>query len=998
MSELNYSHFEEYFEALWSEPGKERRTPFAWQTAMVKRVMENPDSPWPESIQLPTASGKTACIDIAVFALAAQANHLDSGAMLNAPRRIFFVVDRRVIVDEAFERARILAKKLKNAESGILKQVADRLRKVAASDTPLAVFQLRGGMYRSNAWAKSPIQPTVVASTVDQLGSRLLFRAYGPGSGTWPIHAGLTGNDALILLDEAHCAQPFLETLQAVKKYRQWDSSDIATPFHVAVMSATPPNGMTDVFKDESDEPRTKGHPLGDRQLARKQALLEIVSKAKGDKAIEEMAAALAIKAEELVDKFESQLPDQTDRQGVDKPAVVIFCNRVATARAAWRLLADKYGSAAILLTGRMRPIDKDDTVTERLAELSADFSKDRQLTAPVFVVATQTLEVGANLDFDVLVTECASLDALRQRFGRLNRMGRSIDAQAAILISADQAKSGSDDPIYGKALSNTWEWLLSQQQNIDMGIAALSTRLPEGEALAKLNAPSLHAPVMLPAHVDCWAQTAPIPQPTPDVGVFLHGPGNRSADVQVCWRADLGADLEQESWKDILSLVPPSSSECLAVPIHLMRRWLAGDDTLISDQSDIEGELDADSKGNKFVKREIIRWRGPDESVTVNNAEILRPGDVLVISAKLGGWEVLGDFARQWDGQPVLDWGDRANAQARAKAVLRLHPEVIAFWPECESVNRLRNLIMEAKSRYEEDADSLLDELRQILEAAAKEPDLPKWLQATTGHLADKKNRVNLSLHPAGGLIISSKKPMPRSEEVEEPDLFSDETDIAASGTARRQNLHTHLDGVAEWVRKFAIGCGLPTLLVEALILAASGHDLGKADPRFQAWLRGGIPLGLGALLLAKSPEMPQSSRESEKARKRAGYPKGGRHELLSVRLLESCDGLLPDDEILRDLVLHLVESHHGHCRPFAPVVFDEGVPGVAIEWQERRLEYEGATKLERLDSGVAERFWRLTRHFGWWGLAWMEAILRLADHRRSEWEELHQGENEDD
>lgn len=989
MPDLSAERFPDFFRALWGQD----RDPFAWQKELASRVLGNLENPWPEAIALPTASGKTACLDIAVYALAAQASPRDSNQSRTAPRRIFFVVDRRVIVDEAYERARSLADKLRTAEDGILWEVGEQLRKLGCTDIPLACFQLRGGMYRSDSWARSPLQPTIVASTVDQLGSRLLFRAYGRSFKAWPIQAGLAGNDSLVLLDEAHCAVPFLETLQAVRKYRNWAEEPLRTPFHITIMSATPPPGVTDVFRDTSYEPRMPGHPLGARQMASKPTSLIPPIKVSGSQAFDKLAKQLAKTAEMLA-----------DGQPV---AVIVFANRVATVRLTHRILAEKHGDRAILLTGRMRPFDKDDTVREHLERLSATRSTARKLDAPVFVTATQTLEVGANLDFDLLVTECASLDALRQRFGRLNRMGRKIavlaarqvNSVAAILIRADQAANSDEDPVYGAALWRTWNWLKSQADDdgtVDMGIASLEKRLPAGEELLQLNAPTTHAPVMLPAHLDCWVQTAPEPVPTPDISVFLHGPERASADVQVCWRADLDLDASEEKALDILALCPPAVGECLPVPIWFMRRWLAGDSPPVEGMSDVEGvgEKEAETPGLKQLKsaRRVVRWRGRDEAQVISDEKILRPGDVIVIPSSLGGWDVLGDLPRKDGITPVLDWGDRAYAAARAKALLRLHPSVIAEWPDFKSKPALIEFANQAKILFEADPDALLASLRGVLESVAEDDAMPfslVWLKHIAGHLLqDRQLRRGVILHPSGeGVIVRSMRRLP--EQVDDADSFSDEDDPVASGTVE-VSLASHLEGVAEFAGRFASGCGLPAELTEAAVSAGLLHDPGKADPRFQALLRGGNPLATGELL-AKSGDIPQGRSAYRRACKMAGYPPGGRHELLSVRLAESAPELLPKNEQLRDLVLHLVASHHGHCRPFAPVVNDEEPVQIRLEWKERLLCHSSDTRMGRIDSGVAERFWRLTRRHGWWGLAFLEAILRLSDHRRSEWEEAN-------
>ncbi len=162
----------------------------------------------------------------------------------------------------------------------------------------------------------------------------------------------------------------------------------------------------------------------------------------------------------------------------------------------------------------------------------------------------------------------------------------------------------------------------------------------------------------------------------------------------------------------------------------------------------------------------------------------------------------------------------------------------------------------------------------------------------------------------------------------------------------------------------------------------AASLHDIGKADLRFQAWLRGGHPAP-GRPLLAKSGKALNSV-AIERARRLAGYPKGGRHELLSVALLQAKREEFPAVDF--DLLLHLIGSHHGCCRPFAPALDDPNP--VDVDYNGCCVSSDHA--LDRAGSGVSERFWRLTRRYGWYGLAYLEAVLRLADHRESEAEEL--------
>jgi CRISPR-associated endonuclease/helicase Cas3 len=166
--------------------------PFPWQERLVREVAS--EGKWPSVLDLPTGSGKTAAIDVAVFHLAMEA----SRAHRRAPVRIAFGVDRRLVVDDAFERAKKLARGLGEVKGPVSAVVADQLKTLAGDGPALIARRLRGGIPLEGDWARTPSQPTVLCSTVDQIGSRLLFRGYGVSDSMKPVHAGLASSDQTV--------------------------------------------------------------------------------------------------------------------------------------------------------------------------------------------------------------------------------------------------------------------------------------------------------------------------------------------------------------------------------------------------------------------------------------------------------------------------------------------------------------------------------------------------------------------------------------------------------------------------------------------------------------------------------------------------------------------------------------------------------------------------------------------------------------------------------
>ena len=656
--------------------------------------------------------------------------------------------------------------------------------------------------------------------------------------------------------------------------------------------------------------------PLGERLSREKRVFLKDVS------SIETAAVAGALRL-----------------QSAGFPIVAIVMNTVALARAIFEQVPATHEK--ILLTGRIRPYDRDALLAAYLDRMKPG----RTANNPLIVVATQTIEAGADLDFDALVTELAPLDCLIQRFGRLNRIG-GRDRSEGMILRPKRVREGTG--IYGDAPEKTWQWLSKYAVNsgLDFCASALGNLLKMEDTVGCMS-PTWEAPLLLPAHLDAWVQTNPAPAEDPDVVPFLHGPST-GADVQIVWRADLPKDIEK--WAAMITAVPPLSAEALPLPIGAARRWLRNQEAGLVTDTEADSTPDAEEKSTS-IKLFLI-WRGPENSITSiakNVVYRLHAGDTIVVHSSEGGCDRFG-----WNPSsktPVTDIGDLCNnqraEQGRGKYKLRLHPDVLYAPEQTEQ----REILRQVLTGYEDDSEAE-DYLRNLI------AERFNWT----------KGKGPLRLYGSRFLLWVSTGL--HKQQSTFPDVSPDESDENDSSSFTVSvTLKNHTAAVSARTASYAAICAGERESA-ALVHAAQMHDLGKLDDRFQIALGSGL-----GEPLAKSGT---DSSEYSRALRRAGYPKGGRHEFVSVLIAQQAP---PAPECDLSLALHLIGTHHGQGRPMVPFWCDTEDPEIRTHFDGRNVIVRGAHRLARLDSGWIDQFWKLNRTYGWWGLAFLEAILRRAD-----------------
>lgn len=861
------------------------KAPFPWQARMYELFLQGT---FPEICMLPTGLGKTSMIAIWLLALAK--------ASAKIPRRLVYVVNRRTVVDQTTNEVDKLRKNLEQCDE--VKNALSQLcaTGVGKSALPLAISTLRGQSADNQEWSDDPARPAVICGTVDMIGSRLLFSAYGRGYKIKPMHAGFLGQDTLLIHDEAHLEPAFQELLEAVEQEQRTGRFPDARPLRIIALTATARgaterNASATLFKlDESDQAH---ETVAERLNAHKS--LELHAVADDKKSLSKKLLELA-----LVHKGSQQ-------------AILIFARTVETVFEVLDGL-QKAKLNALTLTGTMRGYEREQLIEQPAFKRFLPEAEAAPET--VYLVCTSAGEVGVNISADHLVCDLSTYDSMAQRFGRVNRFGDRADTRIDVVhpegLPSDEEAARNPKLDVDARRRRTLE-LLNQLQK-QASPAALG-KLPPEDCLQAF-APS---PVSLPTSdilFDAWALTSISGQlpGRPPVEPYLHGIAEWEPErTQVAWRDEI----------DVLSKVLGDGATVLEKHAKsiadLLENYPLKPHELLSDRSD--------RIFDQFLKKLAARKEFQEVPVWIIDRERTHSATTLQALVNAGKDEfkniatlLLPPSAGGLSTQGLLDaTSDLANDVAEQWLDEQDQPRRQRCWDD-ETPHKGMRWIDTIDTKP--DADEYEKEDTEI-------PERRKWHWYERSDSADgdgsKSARVAIQWPMHTNDVVRNAQAIAQTLLAEQPDL------------------------------------------AQALILAARFHDFGK---RRAVWQR-----SIG------NPELPTLYEKSGPKWKGLELTKY-RHEFGS--LLDIVDPTAADQAEFaaqyeeftqltpeqQDIVLHLIAVHHGWGRPHFAEPFDP----------ERSQDRANEVAME-----VPRRFARLQRRFGRWGLAWLESLLRAADHAAS-------------
>lgn len=913
--------------ALNEDPkGERKHYPFSWQEEVLDHICEH--GVWPERINAPTGSGKSSVVDIHLFANALAA----VGAAPRVPRRLCVTVGRRALVDNQVDRAYKILECMEKAladesgESDILRRVDEALqsfqtRNDKQGNDPFEVGHIRGELSNRTLPVTDISACAIIAATPDMYGSRALFRGYGSTKAARPRETALLAMDTVMVLDEAHMNRQLLHTTQRIAQLQKREVNLGVPTLQVVETTATPSTEDSEsttlgVDIEALDKPNDK--ELHRRVYSHKELMLHPIDKWDGKPG----NAATVNAAVDAIKKF---LAHREASEGSEE-AHTIGCivNHVRTAIAIKEALVKnkvlEKAKEVQLLVGRMRPYDLENLQAEHSGLFTTEGDKSVKV-----VVATQTLEVGIDVDFADLVTELAPASSLAQRFGRVNRLGRRKDSKVVVIEPASGDSVKKDAPPYKAVdLSNAYAWLeaLNGAENPSVNPAAMVKNPPVQSSPERLLYQRPEWPDLLE-----FSRTDENPYDEPDLDLWLHD----SLDAETAMGGVIVRDnlpSNTSAAMEILktSYFAPSDRETFPANLKILQEIL--------DYQDEHGV-----KPRKFLYRqgEISLWQDADHGA--ESSQSLAPGDVLLLD--------MGSVPFTNQGIAVTQ-RELPSKKDELKAV--------PFLDDAE-------LYVAELYVYEKCADRE-KHFREYLGLSPEEAAELLDSQSTDGK---KMIASELSTEAEGGQeVIAWYAEVTGKESVEGSDI-AQELVLAAPVL-----LDDHQNDVAERTRQLAENLGLAPEFSEALELAAKYHDEGKRDLRFQQML-GADP---DAEALAKSGH--RSVAEAYRARSRSALPRGWRHEQLSALMVAASPEKVGEH---RDLVLRIIGCSHGHGRfafaHDAGFLLKEGYLPEETDYESLK---EQATRL--FNVGYWDNLMEQTsRTYGPYATAYLEAVERAAD-----------------